>query len=353
MSVSPFPVRCTLKAYRLRAGLSQEELADLVQVRRQTIYDMESGRYMPNTAVALRLSQVLDCSVETLFGEESTSRAQALRLAMPSMNRIAYAANLPTKVNTTEVAPGPDPVGLEQTVLILGCDPALTLVPEQIRRAAPGIHMHTLFASSRHALRSLAVGVAHAAGIHYHNFGSGEANLEATRTALQARPCTLIGFSLQEEGLLVAPGNPLHIHDVVDLARPEVRLAVREEGAALRTLLDSLLRSRGISPTDLGPPKAEVYSHAEGAFHILCGGADAALGLRLVAKAFGLEFIPLAITRCDLVVPVELQTRCGVAALLDLLQSARLRRALRSLPGYDAAATGNIISQPETPGIEP
>ena len=98
MSVSHSSVRCTLKAYRLRAGLSQEELADLVQVRRQAIYGMESGRYMPNTAIALRLSQVLDCSVETLFGEESTSRAQTLRLVMPSMNRIAYAASLPTKV---------------------------------------------------------------------------------------------------------------------------------------------------------------------------------------------------------------------------------------------------------------
>ncbi len=60
-------VCCNLKAARKAKELSQSELAELVGVKRQAIYDMESGRYVPNTQVALLLAKVLGCRVEDLF----------------------------------------------------------------------------------------------------------------------------------------------------------------------------------------------------------------------------------------------------------------------------------------------
>ena len=46
-------VVCNLRAARKAKGLSQSELAGRVGVRRQAIYDMEAGRYVPNTVRAL------------------------------------------------------------------------------------------------------------------------------------------------------------------------------------------------------------------------------------------------------------------------------------------------------------
>ena len=59
-------ILCMIKPYRQRNGWSQEELAEKVRIGRQAVYDMESGRYLPNTAVALRLARVFGCAVEDL-----------------------------------------------------------------------------------------------------------------------------------------------------------------------------------------------------------------------------------------------------------------------------------------------
>jgi molybdate-binding protein len=67
-----------------------------------------------------------------------------------------------------------------------------------------------------------------------------------------------------------------------------VRFVNREPGAALRVLLDDHLQRAGIDGDNLN----EVHSHREGAYRIACNVADAALGLRAVAKAYNLGFVP-------------------------------------------------------------
>ncbi len=60
-------VKNNLAHYRLTRGLSAIEMAKSIGVSRQTIYAMETGTYVPNTLLALRLSQVLGVKVEDLF----------------------------------------------------------------------------------------------------------------------------------------------------------------------------------------------------------------------------------------------------------------------------------------------
>ena len=364
------PTQCTIKAFRLRKGYSQEELAQLAGVRRQAIYDMESDKYLPNTAVALRLARILGCTVEALFVETVPAGGERLHLVggqQTTSPRLALArvrenlVGLPLQGNAAmpfSLAPADGllradkqsaevllpPSMLEQTVLLMGCDPALSTLNEHMARRAPGMRAHTVFASSRMALQGLAEGTAHIAGTHFHNSGHGEANVEAARHMVSGMPCRIIAFSLLEEGLMVGAGNPLGLRAVDDLARPGIRFVNREQGAALRKLLEAHLHERGIPETQITGYTAEVRSHCEGAYHVACNTADAALGLRVVAESFGLGFVPLAVTRCDLVIPGDLHDHPGVAAILDILQSAGLRRELTSLPGYDASLTGTIIA---------
>ena len=49
-----------LVQFRRKRGLTAIELAKEIGVTRQTIYAMETGAYVPNTTVALKLAQVLD-----------------------------------------------------------------------------------------------------------------------------------------------------------------------------------------------------------------------------------------------------------------------------------------------------
>ncbi|GMQ27630.1 helix-turn-helix transcriptional regulator [Algoriphagus confluentis] len=56
-----------LKIERARQNLTQQDLAEKVQVSRQTINSIEAGKYVPSTVLALKISRVFGVPVETLF----------------------------------------------------------------------------------------------------------------------------------------------------------------------------------------------------------------------------------------------------------------------------------------------
>ena len=56
-----------LKEYRERDGLKQAELAEQVGVRRETIVNLEKGRYNPSLKLAMDLAGVFHVPVEELF----------------------------------------------------------------------------------------------------------------------------------------------------------------------------------------------------------------------------------------------------------------------------------------------
>ena len=56
-----------LKEMRVSRGLSQSELAVRAGITRQAVFAIEAGKYLPTTAVALHLANVLNCQVEDLF----------------------------------------------------------------------------------------------------------------------------------------------------------------------------------------------------------------------------------------------------------------------------------------------
>lgn len=56
-----------LEEFRTEKGITQQELADLVGVSRQTIISLERGRYNPSIILAFRLARLFCISVEELF----------------------------------------------------------------------------------------------------------------------------------------------------------------------------------------------------------------------------------------------------------------------------------------------
>ncbi len=57
----------TIKVERARHDMTQQALADLVGVSRQTINYIETQRYMPSAALVLKLSEIFGASVNELF----------------------------------------------------------------------------------------------------------------------------------------------------------------------------------------------------------------------------------------------------------------------------------------------
>ncbi len=364
-------VICNVKAIRRTKGFSQAELADLVGVQRQAIYDMESGRYTPNTAIALRLARELECQVEDLFliekdtGEQPVTLAEHIdrpgaRVSVVRINErlVAYpqdgrwllsegfqsADGLLDRMGGS-VRMLQDDAGLGKKILLLGCDPAFSILHAHVTRHGGGAEILCRFASSRRAVEGLKAGSAHLAAAHLHNTGNEEANVLMAKSILGDSKATVVGFSLFEEGLMLAPGNPFCLKSVADLTKDGLRFINREHGAAIRVLLDDQLQRHGIPAETIHGYQKVTASHIEGAQSVAFGLADAALGLRAVAAAYSLDFLPIQFVRCDLIIGNEFLEHPAVKILLDVLQTKSLRKDLASLPGYETAMTGTVIGE--------
>lgn len=361
---------CNLKAIRQDRGLSQVQLAELTGVKRQAIYDIETEKYTPNTALALKLAKHLHCTVEDLFSEEigmetdavlvGEKRTTPMRVAMARVRGQLMAYPLTGRqlfLDGFEPADGIMDTGagsarllcpansLNQSLILFGCDPAFSILGTHTMRHAPHVRVHCFFASSRDALLKLSAGQAHFAGTHMHDTAHGSGNLLLAESLLDGMPAVVVAFSHIEEGLMVAPGNPLGVSTVSDLTEGRARLINREPGAALRSLLDDHLLRHGLRGEQIQGYDQEARTHHESALHVLFDRADVGLGFRAIAAFYGLDFIPLETVRCDLVVPKDLQALPEAAALLDTLQTRKLREDLASLPGYEARETGRIVAE--------
>ena len=60
-------MKTRIKEYRARHNLTQEKLADLVGVRRETIIFLEQGKYNPSLKLAYNIAKVLNTTIEELF----------------------------------------------------------------------------------------------------------------------------------------------------------------------------------------------------------------------------------------------------------------------------------------------
>ncbi len=58
---------CNLKTFRLLKGLTQEQLADQVGVRRETIARLEKAQYNPSLKLAVEISRAVEAPIEDIF----------------------------------------------------------------------------------------------------------------------------------------------------------------------------------------------------------------------------------------------------------------------------------------------
>lgn len=60
-------MKTKIKEYRARYNLTQEKLAEIVKVRRETILFVEQGKYVPSLKLAYDIAQALKAKIEEIF----------------------------------------------------------------------------------------------------------------------------------------------------------------------------------------------------------------------------------------------------------------------------------------------
>jgi len=130
----------------------------------------------------------------------------------------------------------------------------------------------------------------------------------------------------REQGLVLAPGNPLGIGSLADLAATSARFVNRQRGSGTRAWFDRLLAEAGIRSQSIPGYGTEEFTHAAVAAVVASGGADAGMGVRAAAEPLGLAFLPLGRETYFLAL------RTPPAAVADLIEVVRSRAATTS--GY-------------------
>jgi molybdate-binding protein/DNA-binding XRE family transcriptional regulator len=370
-----------LRDRRHGRGLTQQDLARKVGATRQALHAIETGRYLPNVALAVRLAKALGCRVEDLFAPAPASggsvvegrllggradtppvRAKVWSVAGqlfvlpvtclgPSMTFAARAdAVVVGRAEGRERAPRVrlrllrGRADIDRTIAVAGCDPAIHLVGQHLGRQAEAGELVAWSLGSTAALESLERGEVHVAGVHVVDPRTGESNVAFLRKRLSGRAYTVVTFAAWEAGLVVSRGNPRRIRGVADLGRRHVRLVNREPGSGARLLLDDRLRREGVAPGRVLGYADVARSHLEVGTRVAQGSADAGVAVRPIARLFGLAFLPLQTERYDLVIPNRLlASHPALPGFLDALLSREVRAELEALGGYDVRETGRRV----------
>jgi putative molybdopterin biosynthesis protein len=204
------------------------------------------------------------------------------------------------------------------------------------------LDVYTLPIGSLDGLVALRQGMCSIAGCHLYDSGTGDFNSPFVRHFFPDRKMVLLTLANREQGLMVAPANPEHVHGLEDLAR-NLRFINRNHGSGTRVWLDGQLDRLGISPEQVLGYADEVHTHTEVAHAINQGRAQVGLGIQAAAVSFNLDFIPLFQERFDLVMAIEQISDRRFSTLFDTLYSGEFRRNVQNLAGYDVTHLGEQI----------
>jgi putative molybdopterin biosynthesis protein len=207
-----------------------------------------------------------------------------------------------------------------------------------------GSGLATLPEGSESGLRRLARGEVVAAAIHLHRIEGDDdsANADAVANAPGLHDVVVMAFARREQGLLVAPGNPLKLSDIASVAAAGARMASRPNGAGAQLLLLALLARASLAFDALNAVKPPCPTGPDIAQAMRTDRADCGIATRAVALSAGLDFIPLTWEHFDLALRQRDFFLPGPQALFGFLRTAAFRERAEDLQGYDVAETGQV-----------
>lgn len=367
-----------LAQVRARRGFAAAYLADKIGVSRQTIYAIEAGTYVPNTAVSLKLARILETTVEDIFQLEPEERApDQISNVIVLGNLDTMAPGLPLRLcevdgHLVAVAPEPGGWGLPSSdaillspilgvkrnanakvqilgdgwkrsprILIAGCDPSAAILAHSLQPL--GCELVIAYENSSRSLQLLHKNFVHIAGSHLEEKINGKTDILPMTKMFSRNSIVVVSYAVWQEGLVTLPGNPKGIFGIGDLARKDVKITNREPGAGCRRLLDDLLRKHEIAGTQVKGYDRVTAGHLPAARLVRSGEVDCCISTEAVARALGLDFIPLAEKPYHLFIRRKYLELAPVQTLIEILGRASFRREVEACTGYKMSTSGDIL----------
>jgi excisionase family DNA binding protein len=207
-----------------------------------------------------------------------------------------------------------------------------------------GSELASLPEGSETGLTRLVRGEVMAAAIHMHRSegDASTANIDAVAHAPGLHDAVIIAFVRREQGLIIAPNNPLGLTDIASVAKRRARIALRPAGAGAQLLLLALLARANLSPDTLNPIKPPCPTGPDIGQAVRSGRADCGIATRSVATAMGLDFVPLTWEHFDLVIRQRDYFLPRAQSLFGFMRTKAFSDRAAELGGYDVSAAGRV-----------
>jgi excisionase family DNA binding protein len=287
--------------------MDTDEVAAYLRLKRRKIYELVRAKEIPCTRV----------TGKWLFPKALIDRWLADNTELAAGGPASHAP-------AAAIAGSHDPL-LDWAVRESGCGLALL----------PG--------GSLNGLKRLAAGEPVVAAVHLPDEG-GEYNAgSVVQREASGADVVAIQWTWREQGLIVAPENPLGIKGLKDLAKRRSRLIRRQEEAGSHVLLLHLLVVSGMALNELNVLPSIAHTENDLGLAIVEGKADVGLAIRSVATQFRLGFVPLQKERFDLVMRRRDYFEPPMQALLGFTRTPGFAARAADLGGYDVQGVGSVV----------
>jgi putative molybdopterin biosynthesis protein len=209
----------------------------------------------------------------------------------------------------------------------------------------PPVYLSSHSVGSLGGILAVKNGSCHMAGSHLLDPETGEYNFPYIRTYLNGIEVKVIHLVWREQGLFVQRGNPKKVKGLADLIRKDIAFINRQKGSGTRILLDHTLKTLSLDSNQIRGYKKEEFTHMGVASTVASGIADAGLGILSAARAMGLDFIPIAKERYDVIIPSIYFEDEKVQKVIEAIGSDEFKRTALQMGGYDVSRTGEELTE--------
>lgn len=179
-------------------------------------------------------------------------------------------------------------------------------------------------------------------GLHLTDPRTGQSNDPLVCGLGGLRDLVMIHWARRQQGLLLAPGNPLGITGLADLCRERVTVVRRQPGAGADSVLTWLLERQGLDAASLRTAPHPALGEDDLALDVREGRADCGVGVEAAARRHGLDFIPLHTESFDLAMRRRSYFEPQFQKLLAFTRSDHFRERAQTMGGYDISALGEV-----------
>ncbi len=223
---------------------------------------------------------------------------------------------------------------VKNEILFIGSnDPLLNFLFTFIKKRNPFFNVGIINSGSLAGLLALERGECSITAAHLFDGESGAYNTPFLKKYV-SKDVRILHFSYREQGIIIQKGNPKNIRGIKDLVRKDITFVNRQKGSGTRVILDFLLQKNNIDTNSVNGYKYEEYTHLAVANSVRFGGADCGMGIRYVADALGLDFIPIKEEQYDLVILKNELKRKEVKMILSAMKNNEFIKKAKYFKGY-------------------